>query len=423
MLYNGIMYGITLTLLAASWNHSSLSAPLASVRPAESAPIAPRPRPARVNIAGISLSKPAEPIGYVQNLMFTHGGQRVTLVADRLVSWDIRRPELSPRLGPILDGDNQLILSPDGRVGIETLPESGQFEGLRSFIDPATRRRVARFDPPETPSTVPMDVGRFSGDGTRCVAVRREWRRGQGPTDVGLSVWNVKTGKRIATLPLWSLNSDEDGIYSLAVSRDGQAVLVRMRMMLFGIDCVALWEPDTQRIRWSRPYVPDDHFSYSEFTADGTRIIVHNDEWGVPPARGKVDLLAGVRSLAGMNPWITLRMFDSATGRLTREIQGPRRSELQILHFDEIEIRIALWLQRQPRGVSPGGRTLAVASHDESIYLWDLENDRSRLRLAHTGRAWRLAFSPDGRTLAVADPEGGVKLYPLPQTLLDSEKP
>ena len=419
MLYNGIMYGITLTLLATSWNNAPLSESLAIVRPAESAPIAPRPRPARVNIAGISLSKPAEPIGYVQNLMFTHGGQRVTLAADRLVSWDIRRHEVPPQLGPILDGDNQLILSPDGRVGIETTPDGGEFEAQRAFVDPATRRAVARFDPPETRFNVTMDRPLFSGDGSRFITLRREWRRRSGPADVGLSVWDVKSGRRIATLPTCDLAE----IALLTVSRNGKAVLVHIQAPIFGIDCVALWEPDTQRIRWSRPYDSYDHFSYSEFTADGTRVIVHYPDFEAPATLGKVDLLAGVRSLAGRSPWIALRIFDSATGRLTREIQGPPRRPLPGLHFGEIEIRIALWAQRQSRAVSPDGRTLAVASDDESIYLWDLENDRNRLRLAHASRAWHLAFSPDGRTLAVADPEGGVKLYPLPQTLLDTEKP
>jgi RNA polymerase sigma factor (sigma-70 family) len=53
-----------------------------------------------------------------------------------------------------------------------------------------------------------------------------------------------------------------------------------------------------------------------------------------------------------------------------------------------------------PKGVvafSPDGKTIAWASQDDSIYLWEIASKQVRHKFA--GRAEALAFSPDGRTL------------------------
>ncbi|CDR08618.1 transcriptional regulator, XRE family [Streptomyces iranensis] len=61
---------------------------------------------------------------------------------------------------------------------------------------------------------------------------------------------------------------------------------------------------------------------------------------------------------------------------------------------------------------SPDGRTLATASNDRSVKLWDTRSHRLLATLTgHTNTVEGVAFSPDGRTLASASSDRTVRLW------------
>ncbi|MGH3885280.1 MAG: TIR domain-containing protein [Pseudonocardiaceae bacterium] len=72
--------------------------------------------------------------------------------------------------------------------------------------------------------------------------------------------------------------------------------------------------------------------------------------------------------------------------------------------------------QVQAVAFSPDGRTLATASDDRTVRLWNMADPFRPTPMGppltgHTDVVWAVAFSPDGRTLATASADGTVRLW------------
>ncbi|MCG8367563.1 MAG: hypothetical protein MJA27_30035, partial [Pseudanabaenales cyanobacterium] len=65
---------------------------------------------------------------------------------------------------------------------------------------------------------------------------------------------------------------------------------------------------------------------------------------------------------------------------------------------------------------SPDGQTLASASFDRTVKLWDLDGRELQTLEGHSDLVYSVSFSPDGQTLASASGDGTVKLWDLERT-------
>jgi WD40 repeat protein len=71
---------------------------------------------------------------------------------------------------------------------------------------------------------------------------------------------------------------------------------------------------------------------------------------------------------------------------------------------------------------SPDGKTIASASEDKTIKLWSIEGTQLRTLKGHSGAVTSVSFSPDGKTIASASDDRTVKLWNIEGTQLHSLK-
>ncbi len=99
------------------------------------------------------------------------------------------------------------------------------------------------------------------------------------------------------------------------------------------------------------------------------------------------------KTIASASSDQTIRVWDAATGTPRQTLEG---------HSD--------WVRAV--AFSPDGKTIASASDDQTIRVWDAATGTPRQTLeGHSGSIWAVAFSPDGKTIASASSDQTIRVW------------
>ncbi|MEW6495599.1 MAG: DnaJ domain-containing protein [Cyanobacteriota bacterium] len=184
-----------------------------------------------------------------------------------------------------------------------------------------------------------------------------------GSQDRTVSLWNLKTGKRIFTF-----FGQAGEVHTVAISPDGKMLVAG------GFDNkIGSWKLDTKAILSSFFY-RNSHYSHSAFVSS---VAFSQDR----------------KILASASGDKTIRLWGGYTGELKRILNG---------HSDTV------WSV----AISPDGQTLVSGSADKTIRIWSLCSWKElRILSGHSGWVTSVAISPDGNTLASGSTDGTIKLW------------
>ncbi len=346
------------------------------------------------------------------------------------------------------DAVRSIAYSPDGR----TIASAGSDRAVRLW-EAATGRAIGE---PFPPFRSGLSHLAFSPDGKLLAAVGQDApKAGDDPNALDqVVVWDAATRKVVATP-----KGHAKAVFFVEFAPDGQTMATAGGLKDQSGE-VKLWDTAT----WAERATLGGFRSWVgavAFAPDGKTLVASADHGGQRAEVRSWDLAATARPSSEFRPDGTpaWSVAYSPDGR-TLAVGGGRTDRHGRVWLRDVESGRSYWAYRTHLGVrsvayardgsrlvsgsfdgtvavtdpvgrehaafrahdeainalalAPDGKTVATASRDRTIALWDAEAVL-KLRTLRPGEAWSLAFKPDGSTLAAGMKDGTITTWSVPE--------
>lgn len=196
-----------------------------------------------------------------------------------------------------------------------------------------------------------------------------------------IRLWESATGTKVRE---WKVTGEDPmGFRDLRFSPDGRHIVTA------GEDAmIRVYETAAAKEVRNWP-VPLRETDASESRREQLRISWLLQDRRTPPTVGGLAFAPDGRTLASVDRFNVLRLWDWKTGRELRHFKGVAG----------------------PVSFSPDSKMVAAGGEDARIHLWSTATGRDLCPFVDPGRIASIAFSPDGRVLAAGSYQGQLYLY------------